>query len=62
MILAGQVCYSCAEFTSGEPEAADMHDETWLTSGRESLRRLRELSPAVAHFSHDATAYRSETT
>lgn len=56
-VIVGQTCYSCAEFAGDGPEPADMHDPGWLEVGEESLRRLRQLSPAVAHFSHDTNTY-----
>lgn len=58
-LVAAQACYTCAEFAAGAPAAVDMHDETWLDAGIDSLRRLRALHPAVAHFSHDPTVYQS---
>ncbi len=58
-LVAAQACYTCAEFAAGAPAAVDMHDETWLDAGIDSLRRLWALHPAVAHFSHDPTVYES---
>lgn len=52
-LIVGQCCYSCGEFSDNAVAVTDMHDETWLEAGRASLDRLRRLSPAVAHFSHD---------
>ncbi len=57
-IIAGQACYSCAEFASNGPTETDMHDETWLDAGRESVARLAALKPIEVHFSHDPTVYR----
>ena len=57
VVLAGQACYSCVEFETGLPAMTDMHDETWLDAGVESLRRLTALSPDVVHFSHDEAIY-----
>jgi len=60
-VVAGQCCYTCAEFESGVLAAADMHAEHWIDRGRVSLDRLRALSPDVVHFSHDRMSYRRET-
>jgi glyoxylase-like metal-dependent hydrolase (beta-lactamase superfamily II) len=57
-IIVGQCCYTCDEFELGQPSAADMHDDSMLATGIESLRRLRRLEPTAAYFSHDLTVYR----
>ncbi len=54
-IIVGQCCYTCAEFESGTLLDADMHDESYLDVGAESLNRLRSLRPSAAFFSHDRT-------
>ncbi len=56
-IIVGQTCYTCAEFEAGQPAEFDMHDETWLTAGTESLARLRSLNANRAFFSHDRAIY-----
>ena len=56
-IVAGQTCYSCAEFDSDAPMVADMHDDSWLVAGTESLRRLQALTADVCHFSHDRSTW-----
>lgn len=56
-VIAGQACYTCAEFEAGTPTPADMHTTDWHDTGLESLRRLHALRPDRAHFSHDAATY-----
>ncbi len=56
-LIVGQTCFSCAEFEGGPPAITDMHDESWLEVGQASLDRLRSLSPAAAHFSHDLAVF-----
>ena len=58
-IIVGQACYTCAEYQAGSPQTTDMHAPDWLAAGTDSLRRLRSLRAARAHFSHDATTHRS---
>lgn len=53
-LVAGQACYTCAEFGEAAPAGFDMHDESWLDTGLESAKRLRALDPVAAYFSHDA--------
>jgi N-acyl homoserine lactone hydrolase len=52
-LIVGQACYTCADFAAGEVAIEDMHDESWLRTGRESLARLRAIGFDVARFSHD---------
>lgn len=54
-LIAGQCCYTCAEFETGQVNPADFLD---LAAGAESMKRLRRLNPDVAYFSHDLTVYR----
>ena len=56
-IIAGQACYTCAEFEAGQPAPSDMHDDNWLDAGAESVRRLRSLNPQRVHFSHDPSSF-----
>jgi len=56
-LIVGQCCYSCGEFRTGDVLAADMHDESFIRAGAESLERLRALGPSRAHFSHDRTVF-----
>ena len=58
VVLGGQCCYTCAEFDRGTLASTDVHDESWLESGLESLRRLRSLAPAAVHLSHDPAVWR----
>ncbi len=60
-LIAGQACYSCTEFGAGLPATTDMHDETWLAVGLESMARLTALEPVRVHFSHDPTIYHRTT-
>lgn len=53
VLLAGQVCYSCAEFVSAEIDPRDSHGEDWVAATRESLARLRSLDADVVHLCHD---------
>ncbi len=57
-LVAGQCCYTCAEFVTGEIDPADFDD---LAAGVQSLARLRNLDIVAAHFSHDQTIYRPST-
>ncbi len=57
VVLAGQCTYTAAEFAAGTVEAADVHDASWHGTALESLRRLRELRPTRALFSHDEAAH-----
>lgn len=52
-VIAGQVCHTADEFALMYPAETDMHDESWLEAGRASVRRLHDLSPNFACFSHD---------
>ncbi len=60
-IIAGQACFSCSEFASARPAETDMHDETWLEAGQQSVARLVALQPTAVHFSHDPAVYRAGT-
>jgi N-acyl homoserine lactone hydrolase len=53
VLLAGQCCYTCAEFRAGTPLAGDMHDETFVAVGNQSLQRLRALGADTVMLSHD---------
>ncbi len=63
-LLAGQCCYTCAEFVARELVAGDVHDDGddgddgWMDRARASLDRLHALDPDTVHFSHDRTVYR----
>jgi N-acyl homoserine lactone hydrolase len=59
-LVAGQACYSCAEYRTVTPAESDMHDPSWYQAGVDSLTRLRSLDAQRAHFSHDATTYRPD--
>jgi len=56
-VIAGQVCYTCAEFANGKPVVEDMHDESFVQSGIDSIKRLVDLAPDAVYFSHDPTVY-----
>lgn len=58
-VLAGQCCYTCAEFAANDPAVADLHDEAWLSTARESIGRLQAVGADVVHLSHDPTPLRS---
>ena len=60
-LVAGQCCYTCAEFSAGAVAADNIHDETHREAAAETLDRLRRLDIAAAHFSHDRTIYRPST-
>ncbi|MFQ5968044.1 MAG: MBL fold metallo-hydrolase [Acidimicrobiia bacterium] len=60
-LIVGQCCYNVSEFSSGEIPASDMHDESLLETGRESLDRLRSLRPDRAFFSHDSAVFEAHT-
>ncbi len=59
-IVVGQACYTCAEYREGTTTADDVHGPDWHHIGLASLARLRSLQPVRAHFSHDATTFRSQ--
>lgn len=52
-ILGGQCAFRAREVHTGEPDATNLHDETWRDAARESLARLRGLGPAELQLSHD---------
>ena len=60
-LVAGQCCYTCAEFSAGAVASDNIHDETHREAAAETLDRLRRLDIAAAHFSHDRTIYRPST-
>ncbi len=60
-LVAGQCCYTCAEFSAGAVAADNIHDETYREAAAETIGRLRRLDIAAAHFSHDRTIYRPWT-
>ena len=60
-LVAGQCCYTCAEFNAGAVAADNIHDETYREAAAETIGRLRRLDIAAAHFSHDRTIHRPST-
>lgn len=60
-LLAGQCCYTCAEFAAGTVAADNLHDETYRDMAAESLDRLRQLQQEAVYFSHDPTIYQTST-
>jgi hypothetical protein len=58
-LIVGQACYTCEEFITGELDPGDMHDNSWLAPGQESLDRLRSLDVTIARFSHDRQVCRT---
>lgn len=54
VVLAAQCAFSAAELRSGVPATSNLHDKTWEGPARESLRRIRSLSPVACHLSHDS--------
>lgn len=57
-VIAGQCCYSCTEFAEVDPAVADLHDESWLVSARESIEHLQSFEPDVVHLAHDPNVWR----
>ncbi len=55
IILGGQVCYTCAEFTRGIPATEDMHEPALREAGIDSIRRLAAFDPSILHLAHDRT-------
>ena len=53
-IVAGQPCYTCAEFTSASPDPDDMFDASHFEMGLDSIRRLAALDTMAVHLAHDA--------
>ena len=52
-VLAAQCAFRAGELRSGQPAASNLHDETWESAARDSLRHLRALAPFTAQLSHD---------
>lgn len=59
-LIVGQCCYTCTEYEAGQVSPSDIHDETLLEAGVESLARLRQLRAEVAYFSHDHNVHRRQ--
>lgn len=59
VVLAAQCAYRASEVRSGEPGGTNLHDESWRSSARESLARIRSLRPSEVHLSHDREVVRS---
>ncbi len=57
-VLAGQCCYTCAEYEAVEPASEDCHDDTYQPAARASIDRLRDLGPDVVHLGHDPNVLR----
>ena len=57
-LVAGQCCYTCAEFDAGTVAADNLHDETYRNAATETIARLRSLDISAAYFSHDRTIHR----
>ncbi len=60
-LVAGQCCYTCAEFDAGVVATDNIHDETYREVATETIARLRGLDISVAYFSHDRTIYTRPT-
>jgi len=57
-LIAGQCCYTCAEFEASRIESDNIHDETYRPAAIESLEHLRRLDATTVHFSHDRVIHR----
>ncbi len=53
LVLAAQCAYRAEELRTGQPAFSNLHDESWMEAGRDSLNRLKALGPLIAHLSHD---------
>jgi len=53
VVLAAQCAYRADELRTGQPASSNLHDESWMGAGTDSLTRLRALAPLNAHLSHD---------
>ncbi len=53
VVLAAQCAFRASELLSGEPDATNLHDESWREAAHLSLARIQALGPATAHLSHD---------
>jgi hypothetical protein len=53
VVIAAQCAFRAEELRSGQPAASNLHDETWESAARDSLRHLRTLAPLTAQLSHD---------
>lgn len=60
-LIAGQCCYTCAEFRAGVVGTDNIHDQTYRATASETIARLRALQITAAHFSHDRAIYRPAT-
>ena len=56
-LIVGQACYACAEFKAGTLIEQDMHNESWVAAGAESIDRLASIGADRAFFSHDTHVY-----
>jgi N-acyl homoserine lactone hydrolase len=61
-LIAGQPCYTCAEFAARDLDPADAHDESWIRVARDSLARLHSFEPDVVHLAHDRHVHRRTPT
>jgi N-acyl homoserine lactone hydrolase len=53
VVIAAQCAFRAEELRRGQPAPSNLHDQTWESAARGSLRRLRALAPCTAHLSHD---------
>jgi N-acyl homoserine lactone hydrolase len=60
VVLAAQCAFRATELLSGEPDATNLHDESWRQAAHDSLARVLALGPATAHLSHDPHIVRLE--
>ena len=58
-VLAGQCCFTCAEFATSDPAVADLHDQVCPSTARDSIARLQHVGADVVHLSHATTPCRS---
>jgi glyoxylase-like metal-dependent hydrolase (beta-lactamase superfamily II) len=57
-VLGAQCAFRAREVRIGEPDRANLHDDSWRDAARASLSRLRALGPATVHLSHDPEVIR----
>ena len=53
VVIAAQCAFRAEEVRSGQPATSNLHDETWESAARDSLRHLRARAPFTAELSHD---------
>jgi len=56
-VVAGQACYTCADYAARHVDESDVHDAEHLAAAYASLDRLDSFDPIAVHLGHDARSY-----